>query len=123
MARADRWSPTAEPIRGGARHIKAGRAAFSDGRHGDALHHFGLAVEADDQNPWAWHGRGDALQLLERSDAALAAYDRAAALAPERAIHHAGRANALDTLQRTHESRAAWDRALALDPAITWMRE
>ncbi len=103
-------------------HITAGRAAFEAGQHGEALHHFGLALEASPEATWAWHGRGDALQLLGRHEDALAAYARAATLAPETGLHEAGRANALRALGREEEATEAWSRALTLDPSLRWMR-
>ncbi len=47
---------------------------------------------------------------------ALAAYDRALALAPDFADGHSNRGNALRALKRLHEAEAAHRRALALNP-------
>lgn len=124
LARADRPAPpiavpTAAEL-GVVDHLGDGRAAFSDGRHGEALHAFGEHVAAFPEDPWGWHGRGDALQLLGSHEDALAAYDAAVERAPRTGLHHAGRANALRALGRTDEARTAAAEALRLDPALTW---
>ena len=74
--------------------LSAGRAAFEAGHYADALHHFGVILEHDANHPWAWHGRGDALQLMGSYQEALAAYETAAALQPEEPLHRAGIDNA-----------------------------
>ena len=103
-------------------HIASGRAAFQAGQHAEALHHFSQATERAPDSAWAWHGRGDALQLLGQPEFALSAYDRAVALAPETGLHHAGRSNALMALGRAAEAEAALSVALARDPALTWVQ-
>lgn len=103
--------------------ITTGRAAFAAGQHAEALHHFSLAVSLAPESAWAWHGRGDALQLMGQPEAALAAYQKARALAPETGLHHAGAANALAALERPDEADSAWQEALSRDPSLHWMRE
>lgn len=103
--------------------IDRARQAFAEGRYGEALHLYGEILAADPESPWAWHGRGDALQLLDRPGDALAAYERACALAPRVGLHHGGRGNALQALGRSTEAEEAWRRALALDPSLQWMRQ
>lgn len=110
------------PSAGAEAHIAAGRAAFAAGQHAEALFRFGQALEAAPGAAWAWHGRGDALQLLGQPSAALDAYDRAVALAPGTGLHHAGRANALTALGRAEEAELAFKEALALDSSLMWMR-
>ena len=78
--------------------LSAGRTAFEAGHYADALHHFGTILEHDNEHPWAWHGRGDALQLLGSYPEALAAYERAAALQPDEPLHQAGIHNALSAM-------------------------
>ena len=103
-------------------HLSRGREALTRGDLGEALHHFGLRVREVPSDPWGWHGRGDALQLMDQSVEALDAYDHAVGLDPEFGLHHGGRANALESLDRTSEADAAWSRALELDPSLSWMR-
>lgn len=103
--------------------IDTARKAQAEGRYGEALHLFGELLAADADSAWAWHGRGDCLQLLGRPDDALDAYARAAGLAPREGLHHAGQANALSALGRDDDAAAAWARALQLDPSLTWMKE
>ena len=122
LARADRPAPpidvpTAADL-GVIDHLGDGRAAFADGRHGEALHAFGAHVAAFPEDPWGWHGRGDALQLLGSHADALDAYEAAASRAPRTGLHHAGRANALRSLGREAEAARAVERALELDPGL-----
>jgi tetratricopeptide (TPR) repeat protein len=105
-----------------AGHIQKGRAAFEQGALGEALHYFGQAIAIDEQARWAWHGRGDALQLSERPADALAAYERACALDSDCGLHHAGRSNALAALGQDDSAESAWQEALRLDPSLVWMR-
>jgi len=104
-------------------HLDEGRRALSGGLHAEALFHFRERLrETDDADPWAWHGRGDALQLLDQPDDALLAYDRAVSLQAGQGLHHMGRANALDALGRSRQADDATRRALSLDPTLTWVR-
>ena len=103
-------------------HIHKGQAAFETGAYGEALHHFGVALEHAPDARWAWHGRGDALQLSGQHDAALAAYERACTFDDGCGLHHAGRANALTSLGRSQDADAAWELALKRDPSLHWMR-
>jgi len=90
---------------------------------GEALHHFGQAVQLNPEARWAWHGRGDALQLMGEHKDAEAAYAMAVSLKPECGLHHAGRSNALRGLGRSDEAAEIWDQALRLDPELVWMRQ
>ena len=102
--------------------IFSGRAAFEAGQHAEALHHFSHALSLAPTSAWAWHGRGDALQLLGQPEGALAAYQKASELAPETGLHRAGAANALSAIGRLDEAETAWSEALARDPSLQWMR-
>lgn len=104
-------------------HLGDGRAAIGAGRPAEALHCFGLLLDDQPDQPWAWHGRGDALQLLGDPEGALAAYTRAAALQPRQGLHHLGRANALESLGREAAADEATRQGLALDPSLHWMRQ
>lgn len=127
LARLDRPAPLPDPEApagtggaGGLGHegpLQEGRVAFADGRYGEALFHFGALLERQPDHGWAWHGRGDALQLLQEPALALAAYDRAARLQPGVGLHEAGRANALRALGRHGEADEAERRARSLDPS------
>ena len=111
------------PLVTASHHIQQGQAAFANGAYGEALHHFGVAIEHAPDAAWAWHGRGDALQLSGQYEAALNAYEKAAAIDEACGLHHAGRANALASLGRIGEADEAWKTALDHDPSLTWMRE
>ena len=128
LASRDRNGSTAiksrpTPLVTASHHIQQGQAAFANGAYGEALHHFGVAIEHAPDASWAWHGRGDALQLSGQYDAALHAYEQAISLDESCGLHHAGRANALVSLGRIHDSESAWKHALERDPSLTWMRE
>lgn len=127
LARQDRPAPpiavpTPQAL-GVVDHLEDGRRAVAEGRFGEALFHFGALVEERPDNAWAWHGRGDALQLLGDFEDALAAYDHAAKLQPSEGLHHGGRSNALRALGRISEADAARAEALRRDPGLTWMWE
>ena len=111
------------PLVTASHHIQQGQAAFANGSYGEALHHFGVAIEHAPDAAWAWHGRGDALQLSGQYAAALHAYERAISIDESCGLHHAGKANALASLERNQESDEAWNIALEHDPSLTWMRQ
>ncbi len=111
------------PAMAAASHIQSGRAALERGAMGEALHHFGQALELNPEARWAWHGRGDAMQLSGDHRGAEAAYGRAVALDPQCGLHLAGRANAVQAQGRAGEAEALWAEALRLDPTLTWMRQ
>jgi len=116
-------SPPDSPLVRASHHIQLGQAAFASGAYGEALHHFGEALNGAPEAPWAWHGRGDALQLSGQHEAALAAYEQATRFNTECGLHHAGRANSLGSLGQAEAAEKAWAEALKLDPSLTWMRE
>ncbi len=103
-------------------HLTQGRASLQRGDFGEALHHFRAQIAREPEDNWAWHGRGDAFQMMEQSKEALAAYETASKIAPRVGIHLGGRANALQSLGRHEEAETIWKEALLLDPELTWMR-
>lgn len=116
--------PTAEEL-GVIDHLSEGRRALSAGMHAEALFHFGERLDSGPDPAdaaWAWHGRGDALQLMDQPEPALDAYVRACALQPHTGLHHLGRANALEALGHHEQADAATREGLRLDPTLTWMR-
>ena len=110
------------PTQAAADHIQKGRAALESEALGEALHHFGQAIACEPEARWAWHGRGDALQLSGQPAEAQRAYEHAIALDATCGLHHAGRANALKALGMDTEAQAAFEEALRLDPSLTWMQ-
>ena len=126
LARADRpspavWVPTAAEL-GVVDLLAEGRAALGRGEPAEALHLFGQLLALRGDHAWAWHGRGDALQLLGDPAEARAAYARAAALQPREGLHRLGLANALDALGEAELAASETRAGLALDPRLTWMR-
>jgi len=117
------YATSEPPLVQASHHIQQGQAAFANGDYGEALHQFGVALEHAPDASWAWHGRGDALQLSGQHESALRAYDHAIALDNSCGLHHAGRANALDSLGQQDEANQAWKAALERDSSLNWMRE
>ena len=111
------------PMVQAAEHIQQGQAAFNNGAYGEALHHFGQAIEHAPDAAWAWHGRGDALQLSGQYEAAYTAYKKASSIDDACGLHHAGMANALTAMGKKVQAKQAWDKALERDPSLTWMRD
>ncbi|MEE2749996.1 MAG: tetratricopeptide repeat protein [Myxococcota bacterium] len=105
-----------------AERLEAGRAALAEGHLGQALSLFAEAAVLNPEDPWPWHGRGDALISEADPEGALAAYDQAASLAPESGLVEVGRGNALERLGRHEEAIAAWTLALRREPDLEWAR-
>ena len=125
-SQARRGPPTTievPPMVRAADHIQQGQAAFNNGAYGEALHHFGVAIEHAPNAAWAWHGRGDALQLSGQYEAAYIAYEKATLIDDGCGLHHAGMANALTSMGEKLRAKEAWDNALSRDPSLTWMRD
>jgi tetratricopeptide (TPR) repeat protein len=127
LAAADRGSPNPSPSDSpmieASHHIQLGQAAFALESYGEALHHFGKAIQLAPHASWAWHGRGDALQLSGEYDGALKAYEKAIENDERCGLHHAGKANSLDALGQHEAAKLAWENALRHDPSLTWMRD
>ena len=125
----DSLSEVSGRLRGGEDHLtsaqplEAGRSALRDGHYAEALVQFGLSIERDPENVWAWHGRGDAFQLAQQSESALEAYDEAVRLADDSPLSHCGRGNALESLGRLEEARQAWSKALSLEADLDWAEQ
>lgn len=60
----------------------------------EALLCFNKAITCDTQHSWAWHGKGDAHQLVGQYKEACIAYEQAMRLCPKEPYHIAGLANA-----------------------------
>lgn len=127
LASADRGRPKERrvdsPMVAASHCIQLGQSAFASGAYGEALHHFGEALKLAPEAPWAWHGRGDALQMSGEYDGALKAYEKAIEADDSCGLHHAGRANALRSLGQNQASQSAWEDALERDSTLSWMRE
>lgn len=103
--------------------LQSGRQALSDGHLAEAMALFAQAAEQNPDDPWPWHGRGDALQLSGEFDGALGAYDAALERDESLAISWSGRGNALEGLGRLDEAAESWRRALVIEPGLRWALE
>ena len=54
--------------------LERGRTAFQEAQYSEALFHFSQALQENPHSAWAWHGKGDALQLLGDYKEALKSY-------------------------------------------------
>ena len=124
LARADRpAAPTAPGRRpSAAAELAEARRALAAGELPEALHRFTALTRRRPDDAWAWHGRGDALQLLGEPEGALDAYARAASIQPGEALHRAGLAVPRPRARAPRGRWRAWERALALDPEVAWVR-
>ena len=102
--------------------IEEGRRQLEEGNWMEALTLFHLAVQKNSTNNWAWHGKGDAFQLLGDYSNARLAYEKAVSFSPQTGLHYGGLSNALKALNHIQKSNKMWKKALALDPSLTWMR-
>ena len=102
--------------------IQEGRKQLEAGNWMEALSIFHLATQKSSQNNWAWHGKGDAFQLLGDHPNAQKAYEQAILLSPQTGLHYGGLSNALRAQNKTASAEEMWEKALELDPSLTWMR-
>ena len=85
-------------------------------RFAEAAATISAALDEDDCDDVGYRLLSAAEMLRGQCDAALAAIDRAAALAPAAAEYHLHRGNLLYRMARFEEAAAAFERAAALDP-------
>ena len=84
-----------------------------------------LCTEITNKNPehhWAWHGKGDAYQMMKQYKQSEYAYQQACFIQPKIALHWGGLANSLHGQGKTREADILWKKALGLDPSLLWMR-
>ena len=101
--------------------IELGRQALNTKDYHLALHHFNKALAKNAQNRWAWHGKGDACQLLGDYKDAYIAYQAASQLDPQCALHFGGLSNALKGMGLIERSEVMKQHALKLDSSLQWM--
>jgi protein O-GlcNAc transferase len=104
------------PDHAGAFHL-LGIIAYQTGRTDACVELIGEAVKRDRRNPFYFSDLGNALQVLNRFDDAIAAYNKALVLKPDYAEAFYNRGSALQKLKRFEEALASYDRALALKPS------
>jgi len=109
---------------GAAWHAR-GVAALVVGQNADAVRFLGLATQRSPEKAAYWNDLAAALLASSPPDsrAALAAADRAVALAPSLSAAHFNRALAADRLGRRAEAARSYARALDLDPRSPWAAE
>lgn len=79
-------------------------------------------IETNPSHHWAWHGQGDAFQLMKRYTKSEISYRKACSLQPKIALHWGGLANSLYGQGKIREADMVWRNALRLDPSLIWMR-
>lgn len=104
-------------------NLERGRTAFQEAQYSEALFHFSQALQENPHSAWAWHGKGDALQLLGDYKEALKSYEQAIQMSPQRLIHQAGKANALRGLGLENEYQQLRAKVLSSDSSLLWMLE
>ena len=101
--------------------LELGRKMLEAHNFQQALQHFEASILQNDDNAWAWHGKGDAHQWLGDYKESLHAYEQASARNPTEGLHWGGRANALYGLREYTVAQDLRKRTLTLDPALQWM--
>ena len=101
--------------------LELGRVALESQNFHQALEHFEASILQNDDNAWAWHGKGDAHQWLGDYKEARNAYEQASALSPTEGLHWGGRANAVYGLKEYRLAEDLRKRTLSLNPSLHWM--
>lgn len=99
--------------------LNAGIAAYSLGRHAEAVAAHTSAIEADPGLAAAFENRALAREKLGRIDGALADYAAALSLDPKRAGAYLGRGNLHLARGRAEQALADFSRAAELQPGLT----
>ena len=94
-----------------------GVIASQNGRHELSVQLIERAIQRNTSNPLYYSNLGLSLQALNRSEEALANYDRALILHPEYAEALFNRGVALQKLQRLEEAVKSYDRAVVVRPS------
>jgi tetratricopeptide (TPR) repeat protein len=113
--------------------IQDARKLLAAQRYQEAYDMFFTITEENSNSRWAWHGLGDACQLMSCYDDALKSYRCAYDLSKkdvladnikkEQGLHLAGIANALTCLGRIEEADLIWKQVIESDPTLLWMKE
>ena len=101
--------------------LELGRVQLESRNFKQALKHFETSILQNDDNAWAWHGKGDAHQWLGDYKEARDAYEQASALSPTEGLHWGGRANAVYGLKDFTLADDLRKRTLSLNPSLRWM--
>lgn len=102
--------------------LDEGRNFLTQGQYTQALACFSILIQKSPHNEWAWHGKGDALQMLGAYSEAEKAYRESITLAPDVALHWGGLANALFGQKNYEEANIIWKKTQEMDPSLSWMR-
>ena len=86
-----------------------------------ALAYFEASILQNDDNAWAWHGKGDAHQWLGDYKESLYAYEQASVRSPTEGLHWGGCANAQYGLKEYTTAYDLRNKTLTLNPALQWM--
>ncbi|MEM7409320.1 MAG: FKBP-type peptidyl-prolyl cis-trans isomerase [Myxococcota bacterium] len=118
----DAWLHVARQSEPARQKALAGDEAFRQGDVALAEQRYAEAIALAPDVPTLYHRHGTALMVLQRTDEALAAFDRALA-GPDPGYSwiyeaHANRGNMLLQLGRTEEALAAYVTSLSLKPSV-----
>jgi tetratricopeptide (TPR) repeat protein len=86
------------------------------GRFGEALEHYGKALELRPSYAEAFNNRGNTLSHLGRHDEAIRSYRKALDVMPDYAAAHNNLGNSLQETGRLHDAIASFRKALQLKP-------
>lgn len=104
-------------------HYALARDKIDDGDYEQGLHSLEKLLDARPRFALAHEARGDALCKLARHADALAAYEAAVSIAPDKVSYNHDVAWTLARLERYDAALAAYERVLALEPSDEDARE
>ena len=102
--------------------LEEGRRFLTQKQYTQALACFSILIQQDPNHEWAWHGKGDALQLLGKYEQAEKSYRNSITIAPNVALHWGGLANSLFGQKNYDEANIVWKKTQEMDPSLSWMR-
>lgn len=101
-----------------AQLVLKGRLYLERKQTTEAIMCFEKAISHNARHNWAWHGKGDAHQMVGQYQDASVAYTQAMELAPQEAYHIAGLANAKHALGMHNLAQTLRNQAVQLSPDI-----
>lgn len=94
------------------------RVHLGEGRKGDALKFFELAIRANPKHHQSWADRGSTLHNLGNYFDAVLNFERASDIEPKNAVYHNNRGVSLIEMQRYQEALDAFGHSVQLNPVL-----